>query len=336
MIALKYLHRKSSISLHYLVSILNQSWNSWSALLAAVSRKQQTRRTNKKSYLASIGCSSSCNRKNSVTVDVFNNESWFSKSTNSRNRKSRQRDKNSDHLVSNGHLDFNCIKFDELKVRRNSDGNFSFPVFNPKNGHQAANVQANDATRQKSVEILGSKYLENGKNCWSMEKKLNLLTWDAIAPGAAKIGSVSCEIGKDSDGDSSSDLFELESFSKSSMQVPDNIFSGCVTSTACYAPSEASIEWSVITADADYDVLSDSDELRSVAMVTPQPQEVGQDLKNVRFNEMSKRRSRILSGCKGQKAVMVVEDAVSDGRRHRSESLKPMTRFHYKNNMLYA
>ncbi|KAH6755436.1 hypothetical protein C2S53_012994 [Perilla frutescens var. hirtella] len=161
------------------------------------------------------------------------------------------------------------------------------------------------------------------KNCFNMEKKLAVVTWDAIAPSVAeelKIPSISSEMhNDDSDSDASSDLFEIESLYK------DNPFDHRQASDAlsgCYAPSEASIEWSVVTASAaDFSVLSDSDEIASTISI-PCPKKSGGNTKTASFKEMPRIRPSLLLGCKSHKAVSVAGDAHT--RRH----LTPMTRFH--------
>ncbi|KAH6809473.1 hypothetical protein C2S51_027256 [Perilla frutescens var. frutescens] len=158
--------------------------------------------------------------------------------------------------------------------------------------------------------------------CFNMEKKLAVVTWDAIAPSVAeelKIPSISSEMHNDSDSDASSDLFEIESLYK------DNPFDHRQASDAlsgCYAPSEASIEWSVVTASAaDFSVLSDSDDIASTISIPCPKKSVG-NAKTASFKEMPRIRPSLLLGCKSHKAVSVAGDA------HAPRHLTPMTRFH--------
>lgn len=253
------------------------SWNSRSALLRNVSKNQQLRKANKKSFLASIGC---CADKNSVDIDDYIRE--------------------------------NCLidqADDQPELRVTSVGRFSFPVFSSKDGNPAAEQGKEGAPERRSQRVFGSPII-NAKN------KLTMVTWDAIAPSVAedlKIPSISSEMHNDSDSDASSDLFEIESLYK------DN---PCMTPTTCYAPSEASVEWSVVTASAaDFSRLSDSDEVAS-SISTPCPKKAGMSFKTGAFKEMPRIRPSILSGCKNHKAVSVAGDA--HVRRH----VTPMTRFH--------
>ncbi|CAB4264614.1 unnamed protein product [Prunus armeniaca] len=75
-----------------------------------------------------------------------------------------------------------------------------------------------------------------------------MLPWDEFP---ANSGGVIYH--NESDSDASSDLFEIESLTGKAnpflaRQASDAATSGCMTPTTCYAPSEASIEWSVVTA----------------------------------------------------------------------------------------
>ncbi|KAL0447051.1 UNVERIFIED_CONTAM: protein PHYTOCHROME KINASE SUBSTRATE 1 [Sesamum latifolium] len=314
------------------------SHDSQSTLLHTVSRNQKTGRTNEKRFLASCSCAD----KSSTNINVSEGVKCSIKSTSTGlvNEKSKLGGRTSGHLVNNSQLDFHCLKFDELGQKVNSDSSFSYPVFNPRSGNLAAKMQVreeDDTMKRKSAEVFDSTILENGKSFLSLEKRLTLLTWNAIAPDSAEQNRKI-----PSDSDAGSTLLETESFSRSSMQEPDGITPG-----ACYAPSEASIEWSVITANAaDFSILSDSEEPKSTISSTTakmlHAQSVSLSSKNGRFKEMPKRHSSILSGCKNQKSVRVAGDAhipnekgfSSNARRHlmKSKSFKPMGTFHDGNN----
>ncbi|CAA3007990.1 protein PHYTOCHROME KINASE SUBSTRATE 3-like [Olea europaea var. sylvestris] len=126
---------------------------------------------------------------------------------------------------------------------------------------------------RRSLDVFGSCSSSiKGDVARNLERKLSMLTWDAIpisgqnlticTPGNTTI----CE---DMASDASSDLFEIENISStvySKLKVEsdqDHLSSGMsLCPTMQYAPSEASIEWSVVTASAaDYSsVISDYDE----------------------------------------------------------------------------
>lgn len=258
--------------------------NSKSALLHT-NQKPPTK-ANKKSFLATIGCNCSCADNYSTDID----ETSSIKSTTT--AKSRR---GSHHLVR---ID---SKIGEPEVRVNSQGHFTFPVFNPKKDEAA-------------------------KRSPFMEKKLPMMSWDAIAPSSAsediRIPSISSEMHNDSDSDSSSDLFEIESLSRGNPFLSRQASEG-------YAPSEASIEWSVITASAaDFSLLSDSEEF-----TVPCPKKVGINSKFGSFKEIPKLRPSILSGCKNHRAVSVAADAHRP-IEHDISNARLMTRFHHESKVV--
>ncbi|CAA2941258.1 protein PHYTOCHROME KINASE SUBSTRATE 1-like [Olea europaea var. sylvestris] len=321
------------------------SWNSRSALLHNISRNQQPcRKSNKKSFLASIGCNCSCNDKNSVQIDDYMGDNYLNKSISSRvdNGKAIQELENND--ISTNKQDWQCKKLDEIRVKLKTDDHFSFPVFNPKTGNPAFKMElqeANDNSTRKSVEVFGSQILENGKNSSIVEKKLTMLNWNTISPRVedTEIPESSTGMYNDSDSDKSSDLFEIESLSKNTNPFltgheSDGIsMSSCVTPTTCYAPSEASIEWSVITASAaGFSAISETEELRSTTTGAAAATTIAYPPKMV-LNPPKWRRPSILSGCKSHTAVRVAGDAFPNAGRHRSESFTPLSRFNSESNL---
>ncbi|KAF5183518.1 Phytochrome kinase substrate 1-like [Thalictrum thalictroides] len=167
----------------------------------------------------------------------------------------------------------------------------------------------------------------------NLEKKVAMLTWDAnprvkttlVAP------AVRSELNDDVDSDSSSDLFEIKSLSSNGhaffrRQASDGM-SSCMSPSSCYEPSEASIDWSVVTASAaNFSVATDYDEpnpattvhnhenRKTTANITP----------SIAKTDMSKggakRRPSMLLGCRSHKAVKVV------GGAHKVPEKKPELR----------
>ncbi|XP_076908171.1 protein PHYTOCHROME KINASE SUBSTRATE 1-like [Bidens hawaiensis] len=107
----------------------------------------------------------------------------------------------------------------------------------------------------------------------------------------------------DADSDSSSDLFEIESFSPVGN---GSVFGHGKAESNCYAPSEVSIEWSVVTASAaDFSVVSDYEELR---VGGGGRRNFGRNSRVKDNKDELKKRSGILSGCTSHKAVRVAGD----------------------------
>lgn len=165
-----------------------------------------------------------------------------------------------------------------------------------------------------SIEVFGSlnRSVKGDTVATNMERKLSMLTWDAIPKGrnlpTSRNGtSTVCD---DMASDASSDLFEIENISGSIFPLlaadDDDIdtMSNCMSpTTSHYAPSEASIQWSVVTASAaDY---SFNDESVSVAGDAAVSKKVvvkrGKEVQKV-----GKAAGGFL-GCKSHKAVDVAE-----------------------------
>ncbi|CAA2977518.1 Hypothetical predicted protein [Olea europaea subsp. europaea] len=175
-----------------------------------------------------------------------------------------------------------------------------------------------DAPRE-SLEIFGSRNGTKGGIAKNLERKLSMLTWDAIPKGqnlpTSTLGSST--ICDDLASDTSSDLFEIENISGTVYpllkgdQKTDNV-SICMSPPMQYTHSEASIEWSVVTASAaDYSlVISDYDE-RSVSvagdMFSRNLTKKTWGTKNIRGKEMQKSKPGGLIGCKNHKAVDVAK-----------------------------
>ncbi|KZV23260.1 hypothetical protein F511_17769 [Dorcoceras hygrometricum] len=301
------------------------SWNSGSGILHSVPTNKRPKEVKRRSFLANIGCNCSCSDKNSVEIGDFDWENCLIKSCGVQT---------SDHSGKKSLSRYDVkSRFLESERKGNAEGHFSFPVFNPKTGNQAARIQTQggeeddqDSTKRKSLEVFGAPILDRAKNRLSLDRKLSMLTWEALVPGVTeeiKIPSICSDLDNDSDSDASSDLFEIGSLSKGnsflSRQASDGL-PGCITPGNFYAPSEASIEWSVVTASAaDFSIFSDVEELRSTTTNTtktattatmPNPhQPCPNNPRKSPLKEVPKRRSGILSGCKSEKAVPVARSA---------------------------
>ncbi|KAI4340101.1 hypothetical protein MLD38_024970 [Melastoma candidum] len=115
-----------------------------------------------------------------------------------------------------------------------------------------------------SIEVFGSGHKDKKKVdavALNLERKLSVLTWDAIPkPHSPKVSPKSSVLNDDLESEASSDLFEIENISGATnidplfVPHPPDGFS-------FYEPSEASIEWSVVTVSAaDFSAISEYDE----------------------------------------------------------------------------
>ncbi|KAH6781593.1 hypothetical protein C2S51_006886 [Perilla frutescens var. frutescens] len=173
-----------------------------------------------------------------------------------------------------------------------------------------------------SIEVFGShnRSSKGDAVATNMERKLSMLTWDAIPKGknppTSTLGtSTICD---DMASDASSDLFEIENISgsiypllASELAAADDMSSCCMSPTSLYAPSEASIQWSVITASAaDYSALSEFND-ESVSVVgdaAVSKKIVAKRGKDQVQNSKSRPPAGIFLGCKSGKAVDVAEN----------------------------
>ncbi|KAF5933720.1 hypothetical protein HYC85_029891 [Camellia sinensis] len=198
---------------------------------------------------------------------------------------------------------------------------FVFPVLKSGKENLTVKKQLEEEKVDKeesrySIEVFGSHMIKKGDNISiNLERKLSMLTWDAIPksqdlPSTLPISSTPgpCD---DIQSDASSDLFEIDTLSGTghsllTMQATENM--------SQYEPSEASIEWSVVTASAaDFSTVSEYDE-KSIAgdhltSTNATNRTKTAKTKNIVCKEGQKGRSGGFLGCKTQKAVSVAEAA---------------------------
>ncbi|ESW25600.1 hypothetical protein PHAVU_003G049800 [Phaseolus vulgaris] len=162
---------------------------------------------------------------------------------------------------------------------------------------------------RKSLEVFGSPILKNRIKSLSFDKRVEMSSRDGV-PRTEEIDS---NYINDAASDASSDLFEIESIKSKSnpflARQTSDAASGCVSPTNGYAPSEASIEWSVATASAA--VMSDCEEQMSEVTIRS-PITTTYTLSNGKTKpprEVHRRRPSMLLGCKSHKAVRVAGDA---------------------------
>lgn len=241
-----------------------------------------------------------------------------------------------------------CIDKKAVHISENLTGSKRvdhFPIPIPNLGAQKLSVKNQveeqikvDAPRE-SLEVFGSGTGTKGDIAKNLERKLFMLTWDAIPKGqnlpTSTLGSST--ICDDLASDASSDLFEIENISGTvypvltAAQGTDDM-SICMSPPMQYAPSEASIEWSVVTASAaDYSsVISDYDE-KSVSVagdiISRNATKRTSITKNIGGKETQKSKPGGLLGCKHHKAVDVAEITykTNEKAKHLGLDLSPAT-----------
>ncbi|XP_059642683.1 protein PHYTOCHROME KINASE SUBSTRATE 3-like [Cornus florida] len=271
------------------------SWNSQAALLpslAKASPQMKQKRAIGKRFFLGFGCSVPCMDKKSVhtSESAEQNES----------KQSQHGSKRGDH--------------------------FAFPILNPGVENLPVKKQLEEEEKKteeearKSLEVFGSSTTKKGDIAVNLERKLSMLTWDAIpkAPTLPTTLVGSCTaVCDDMASDASSDLFEIENISGTGQyslltrQASDNM-SGCMTPTTLYEPSEASIEWSVVTASvADVSVISDYDEkyiINAGDMTGAITTSKAAKTRSIASNAQKNLPGGLL-GCRAHKAVSVAETA---------------------------
>ncbi|RDX81815.1 Protein PHYTOCHROME KINASE SUBSTRATE 1, partial [Mucuna pruriens] len=308
------------------------SLNSQSALLQSAMRnssKSMKGKLQRKSFLASLGCKCYCSDKNSV--DISDHAGETSSNKNATNGKTTPRtifnaDPDANHSVKMAKphaepLSTKDVFFqrpEKLVVGLSKENSLALSAVNSSSGNQLVKMQLQQVEKPRnSLEVFGSPILSNRSKSMSFDKRLAKTSWDA-APKIEETGFSANSGGNynDAESDASSDLFEIESLTGRSnsflARSTSNIISTCASPTNCYAPSEASIEWSVATASAlEYSAMSDYDDQRSIA-TTRSPIKtslVSSNTKPKVIKEMQRRRPSILLGCKSQKAVGVAANA---------------------------
>ncbi|KAK4427900.1 protein PHYTOCHROME KINASE SUBSTRATE 1 [Sesamum alatum] len=264
------------------------SWNSQTGLLPHLQMQTKQKKAVGRNFLTGFGCRGPCFDKRSVHI----NEIVASYGSN-HSRAGSER----------------AILMPAVP----NHGTETLPVM-IKN-QQLLRVDQLDEARH-SIDVFGSATsLKRDKIAANMERKLSMLTWDAIPKSGQNLSTSSTTICDDMASDASSDLFEIENASGSIHTVLKLQQEDDVSVVSHYAPSEASIQWSVITASAaDYSALSDYNDETSVSIAGDM------NVANRRSEsrrggakEGQKSRGGGLLGCKSSKAVEVAENVWGRG-----------------------
>ncbi|KAI3516430.1 hypothetical protein L1887_15345 [Cichorium endivia] len=265
------------------------SWNSRRGLLVS-NGNDRRKRNGVKSLLASLGCN--CTDKASVKITDNKVHVKGAVKEPSKAADLAQKPKSLSSRWADEDVYGKKFEFDALNIKR--EDCFTFPVLHssmPDGKHS----ELPEVEERYSSAVFGSP----AKKSFSLERKLTMLNWDGVTP-RAEIIDISRNGGhNDTGSDASSDLFEIESFSTNE----NNLFlarqalennEARPSNVTGYAPSEASVDWSIVTASAaDFSTVDDS---RVTRTVKPKG-----DTERVKG-------SGILSGCKSHKAVRVSGD----------------------------
>ncbi|KAJ0537543.1 putative protein PHYTOCHROME KINASE SUBSTRATE [Helianthus annuus] len=272
----------------------NASCNSRNGLLPR--NKDSTRKvengSKSRTFLARFGCN--CMNKKSTLIS----ETQF---IHSNTKTGSDFDQKTERLL------------DKTKEKKPRNQYFSFPVLNSNSNDP--NSVSNSSSNSKSGNLAGKVVkVDNNNNSnnnsnsnnniggrLSIGRKISLLSdlEDEMYNSSSRMYN------NEVDSDSSSDLFEIESFSPTGD-------SSCLgqRKSNCYAPSEVSIEWSVVTASAaDFSVVSDFEDVRTGGGGGGWRNSSGSGRVRVKDSKDEQRkRSGILSGCTSYKAVRVAGD----------------------------
>lgn len=320
------------------------SWNSHVALLPRLLRtppQNKQRKANAKLIFAGFGCNGSCSDKKSVYVDS-NAEPGGVRGKEVR-KKAIQNEPNllvldRTSLAQPGFTVKNEIhsrSFNKTSMGINRQDYYGYLSIKSGLGSLTVNGELADKKTEedgrKSLEVFGSHLQNKGDVATNLERKLSVLTWDAI-PKVQTVPAASEGTGmyEDNESDASSDLFEIENLSGSGHSLFNKQASDGMSSCTRYEPSEASIEWSVVTASAaDFSVASDYDEKKP---------ESAENLRVIDTASMPSRtsnakspvskernRSTGLLGCRSDKAVRVCTPECRT-----NDKTKPDPRWHHR------
>lgn len=298
------------------------TWNSQNALLKKDSEKNIKDKVHSKSVLSRLGLKCYCSDKNSVDISYHVGEiSSNNKTSNCGAVHGKTTPKNIFNHVKlrkpSSELFINKDVFFQKQENLSEKNSFAS---NSRNHLVKMQIPLDEEnTPRKSLEVFGIPdpiLMNNKRSSLSIDKRL-------IFPSKMEeIVDVNYDDDDDDDddgSDASSDLFEIESLKEKSSNNFLNRRTSDAAST-CYAASEASVEWSVVTASAA--VMSDcEDQMSEFTVRSP--------IKAPR--EIPRRRSGMLLGCKSHKAVRVAGDAFIT---YEKQSLSPKIGNRNKNNVI--
>ncbi|RDX75361.1 Protein PHYTOCHROME KINASE SUBSTRATE 1, partial [Mucuna pruriens] len=304
--------------------------NSQSALLQSVMRNSSRSRKDKrqaKSVLAGLGFKCSCSDKDSVDAGEIS----FSKTATYGAVHGKTRPKklvdiaalDASHSIKISKPNAELLKINNVYFQKQESfgvglnsqkSSLAFSPLSPASENQNHLVKMKIQQEEekikprKSLEVFGFPILSNKIKSLSFDRKLAMPSRD----GVPRMEEIDSNYNNDAGSDASSDLFEIESIKSKTnpflARQTSDAASGCVSPTNGYAPSEASIEWSVATASAA--VMSDCEEQMSeVTIRSPIRAPFNGKPKATTKEAHRIKRPSMFLGCKSQKAVRVAGDA---------------------------
>ncbi|KAK3226816.1 hypothetical protein Dsin_006678 [Dipteronia sinensis] len=298
------------------------SWNSQTALLPSCQSNMSQSRQKKvlgKSIFASLSCNGSCSDKKSVYV---NQQVEHGVAADRRKEYRKEAVQIAAHspaavmLEGRNQQQSRVLKVKDDHFPSNKDEFLGLPIAKSVKKQIAKEKIIEEEESRQSLDVFGSHTMNKEVIEVNLERKLSMLTWDAIPKGSnLSITSMRSHVHEDMESDASSDLFEIGNISG---------MSSCMTPTP-YEPSETSIEWSVVTASAaDFSAVSDYGETKLMTENITTPR-----LPTTSANKVAKTKSIVeketqgslpskLLGCNSHKAVKVAESAYRTNEKAKS------------------
>ncbi|XP_022998826.1 protein PHYTOCHROME KINASE SUBSTRATE 1-like [Cucurbita maxima] len=273
------------------------SWNSQAGLFPSFLRNSSQNIQNKtkgRSLLVNLSCNRSCADKKSILVQ-----------RNLYEQKGLQASRNEQiPVIMDGRMKFQTATLVKHKPKGSISGGSTREeelVFPISSSQLQTFAKMKDEDPRKSIEVFGSNKLDKKElMAKNRERKLSVLKWDAIPKAkATQTAPRTDQMTEDTGSDASSDLFEIENISGShgrpfTRQTSDLISS----SMTAYEPSEASIEWSAVTASAaDFSSVADYDGKEATANKP----------KTTIVKDLQKSHPGGLLGCKSDKSVSIAQ-----------------------------
>ncbi|XP_023000965.1 protein PHYTOCHROME KINASE SUBSTRATE 1-like [Cucurbita maxima] len=286
------------------------SWNSQ----ATFSSQNTQNKTKGRSLLVNLTCNRSCSDKKSILVHRNMYDQRGLQGSDVRKEASRNEQI---PVIMDARIKFQTVNFVKQKPKSSISGGstreeeFIFPV---SSSQLQKFSKIKDEDPRKSIEVFGSNKLDKkdlvAKN---LERKLSVLKWDAIPKAkATQTAPRTDPVIEDIGSDASSDLFEIENLSGSNGKPFTRQTSDVTPSSmTAYEPSEASIEWSAVTASAaDFSSVADYDEKKVTARTKA----------TVLDKDLHKSHPTGLLGCTSHKPVSIAEPAYRNIDKLNSDS----------------